>query len=201
MDVQFFLIAPPGADAAQFLPLLKDALDAAPAAALLLPRAGHSENGYKALAKAVIPVAQAAGVAVLVEGEPGVVKLTGADGLHVTGDTAALKAAVSALKPQHIVGAAGISSRHDAMSKGEIGPDYVFFGPSTGIRTPEQREIARWWAELMEVPAVLSDPAATPESASSEGCEFIALGDSLWSAASGPGAALKAIEAALKVPA
>ena len=201
MDVQFFLIAPPGADAAQFLPLLKDALQAAPAAALLLPRDGHSENGYKAFAKAVIPVAQAAGVAVLVEGEPGLVKLTGADGLHVTGDSAVLKAAVGALKPQYIVGAGGIASRHEAMSKGETGPDYLFFGPSTGTRAPEQREIARWWAELMEIPAVLSDTAATPESASSEGCEFIALGDSLWTAPAGPGAALKAIADALKVPA
>ncbi|HWA17613.1 MAG TPA: thiamine phosphate synthase [Devosia sp.] len=201
MDVEFYLVAPPGAEAAQFLPLLKDAFAAAPVAALLLPREGHSDNGYKSFAKAVIPVAQDAGVAVLIEGDPGLVRVLGADGLHVAGDVAAVKAAITALKPQFIVGAAGIASRHDAMIKGELGPDYVFFGPSHGPRDPEQREMARWWAEVMTVPAVLSDTAATAESASSDGCEFISLGESLWSAPEGAGARLKAIAGALKVAA
>lgn len=193
MDAQIFLIAPAGADAASFLPQLRAALDAVPVAALLLPRGGLSENAYKALAKAVVPVAQGAGAAVLIEGEPGLVRLTGADGLHVSGGSSDIKAALAALKPDYIVGVGAIESRHDAMSKGEMIPDYLFFGPLAGIRDPEQREMARWWAEIMEVPAVLSDPLATPETASSEGCEFLALGDSVWSAPEGPAARLKGI--------
>jgi thiamine-phosphate pyrophosphorylase len=199
MDTQFFLIAPPGADAAQFMPLLKSVLAAASVSALLLPRGALGDNAYKALAKAVIPLAQAAGAAVLIEGEPGLVRTLGADGLHVEGDATQIKAAIGALKPDYIVGAAAMASRHDAMSKGELGPDYVFFGPTSGSRDPEQREMARWWAELMTVPAVLSDPAATAETATSEGCEFLALGESLWSAPEGAAQRLKAIGDALKV--
>ncbi len=84
------------------------------------------------------------------------------------------------------------------MSKGEIGPDYIFFGPLSGPRDPEQREMARWWAEIMEVPSVLSDPSATADSATAEGSEFIALGDSLWTAPEGVTARLAAIAKALE---
>ena len=83
-------------------------------------RAG--EGSYKALVKAVVGKAQAAGVAVLIEGDPGLVRMLGADGLHVEGDVSDVKAATAALKPDYIVGAGRSTSRHDAMSKGELGP-------------------------------------------------------------------------------
>lgn len=197
MTAQIFLIAPADTDAPTCLSRLDEALTASPVAALLLPRGKRSEGSYKALVKAVAPRAQAAGVAVLIEGEPGLVRTLGVDGLHVQGDVGELKAATNALKPDFIVGAGQIASRHDAMSKGELGPDYVFFGPLSGTRDPEQREMARWWAEIMEVPSVLSDPAATAETATTEGAEFIGLGDSLWSAPEGVTARLEAIAKAL----
>jgi thiamine-phosphate pyrophosphorylase len=198
MTAQIFLIAPADADAAQCADKLEEALAATTVAAILLPRGVRSEGSYKALVKAVTPRAQDAGVAVLIEGDPGLVRTLGVDGLHVEGDVSAVKAATAALKPHFIVGAGKIDSRHDAMSKGELGPDYVFFGPISGRRDPQYREMARWWAELMEVPSVLSDPAATAESATSEGAEFLALGDSLWSAPEGVTARLGAIAKALE---
>ena len=198
MTAQIFLIASPDADATACMRMLDEALAAAPVAALLLPRGARGEGTYKTLVKAVTPRAQAAGVAVLIEGEPGLVRTLGVDGLHVEGGVGAVKAATAALKPDFIVGAGSIASRHDAMSKGELGPDYIFFGPLSGPRDPEQREMARWWAEIMEVPSVLSDPAATAETATAEGSEFIALGDSLWAAPEGVTARLEAIARALE---
>jgi thiamine-phosphate pyrophosphorylase len=198
MTAQIFLIIPPDADAPTCLRRLDEAIAATPVAAMLLQRGVRSEGSYKALVKAVAPRAQAAGVAVLIEGDPGLVRTLGADGLHVEGSINDVKAATQALKPDYIVGAGQIASRHDAMSKGELGPDYVFFGPLSGPRDPEQREMARWWAQIMEVPSVLSDPAATPDSATSEGSEFIGLGESLWSAPEGVTARLEAIARALE---
>jgi thiamine-phosphate pyrophosphorylase len=198
MPAQIFLILSPDLDAADAAARLAEALAAAPVAALLIPRGQRAENAYKTLVKGLVGPAQAAGAAVLIEGEPGLVRLLGADGLHVEGGLGALKAATSALKPDYIVGAGGVQSRHDAMSKGELGPDYLFFGPLSGPRDPEQREMARWWAELMEIPGVLSDPAATADSATAEGSEFIGLGDSLWSAPEGAAARLAAIARALE---
>jgi thiamine-phosphate pyrophosphorylase len=198
MTAQIFLVAPADSDGASCLHKLDEALAAAPVAAMLIPRGKRSESSYKAVVKAVVGRAQGAGVAVLIEGDPGLVRMLGVDGLHVEGGVAEVKAATSALKPDFIVGAGQIASRHDAMSKGELGPDYIFFGPLSGARDPEQREMARWWAEIMEVPSVLSDPSATPESATAEGGEFIGLGDSLWSAPEGVTARLAAIIKALE---
>jgi thiamine-phosphate pyrophosphorylase len=198
MTAQIFLIADPDADPATCLSRLDEALAASPVAALLLRRGTRGEGSYKALVKAVAPRAQAAGVAVLIEGDPGWVRTLGADGVHVEGGINDVRAATEALKPDFIVGAGQIASRHDAMSKGELGPDYIFFGPLSGTRDPEQREMARWWAEIMEVPSVLSDPAATAESATAEGSEFIALSDSLWTAPEGVTARLGAIAKALE---
>jgi thiamine-phosphate pyrophosphorylase len=198
MTAQIFLIAPADADSSACARHLDEALAASTVAALLLPRGQRSEGAYKTLVKAIAPRAQAAGVAVLIEGDPGLVRMLGVDGLHVHGDVQAVKAATEALKPDYIVGAGAIASRHDAMSKGELGPDYVFFGPLSGPRDPEHREMARWWAGIMEIPCVLSDPAATSESATAEGGDFIGLGDSLWSAPEGVTARLAAIVKALE---
>lgn len=198
MTAQIFLIAPADADATRCMQQLDEALAATNVAAMLIPRGARSEGSYKALIKAVTPRAQAAGLAVLIEGDPGLVRMLGVDGLHVEGSVQDLRAATEALKPDYIVGAGNVASRHDAMSKGEIGPDYLFFGPLSGPRDPEQREIARWWAEVMDIPSVLSDPAATSESATAEGGEFIGLGDSLWAAPEGVTARLAAIVKALE---
>lgn len=198
MTAQIFLIASPDADAPACGRMLDEALAASPVAALLLTRGSRSEGSYKALVKAITPRAQAAGVAVLIQGDPGLVRTLGVDGIHVEGDVSEVKAATEALKPDFIVGAGQVSSRHDAMSKGELGPDYIFFGPLSGPRDPEQREMARWWAEIMEVPSVFSDPAATAETATSEGSEFIGLGESVWTAPEGVTARLAAIARALE---
>jgi thiamine-phosphate pyrophosphorylase len=198
MTAQIFLIAPPDTDAPTCLRRFDEAIAASPVAALLLPRGARGEGSYKALVKAITPRAQAAGVAVLIEGDPGLVRTLGADGLHVEGSINEVKAATQALKPDYIVGAGRIASRHDAMSKGELGPDYVFFGPLSGPRDPEQREMARWWSQIMEVPSVLSDPAATADTATAEGSDFIGLGESLWSAPEGVTARLEAIAKALE---
>src|SRR5690606_35723341 len=103
---QIYLIAPAGAEPASFAESLASALAAAPVAALFLPKGDSAENAYKALVKAVAPVAQARDCAVLIEGEPGWVKTLGADGLHVLGSGKALAVARNAaamLKPAAIV--------------------------------------------------------------------------------------------------
>jgi thiamine-phosphate pyrophosphorylase len=175
MDPQLFLIAPADAEPATFPAALQQVLTRSKASALLLPRGTRSENAYKDFVKAAAPVAQAAGCAVLIEGEPGLVKTLGADGLYVAGDLDAAREAIAALKPALIVGAGDIHSRDDAMTMGELGVDYILFGPLSGAITEAEREMARWWAETMEIPSVLSDPQADGKTYDAEGCEFIGL--------------------------
>ncbi len=122
-------------------------------------------------------------MAVLIEGEARDVGRLGVDGLHLSAPNRGLvAAAVKALKPDAIVGVA-VANRHDAMEFGELGVDYVMFGPLSGPIDATTRELARWWAETMEVPSVLSDPEATATSFDAEGCEFIGLGAGVWNGA------------------
>lgn len=176
MSADRYLIAPPDGSAEDLRPLLVAALAAAPAAALLLPRGTRDDAAYAALVSALAPLAQAEDCAVLVEGSPRLVSALKVDGLHVTGDIAAARAAVEALKPQAIVGVGGLEGRHEAMTAGELGVDYILFGPLSGAITAAERELARWWAETMEIPSVLSDPARAPAEIDDEGCEFVGLG-------------------------
>ncbi len=174
MTPQIYLIAPADAEPKPFAEQLNSLLTA-DVVALLLPRGQRGDNAYKDFVKAVAPKAQAAGAAVLIEGEPGLVRMLGADGLHLTGGVGAVRAAIAALKPDFIVGAGDVHSRDDAMEKGEAGVDYILFGPLSGPTPDSQRELATWWAETMEIPGVFSDPAATATDIDAAGCEFIGL--------------------------
>lgn len=176
MQTQILLIAPADAEAAPFAAQLEAVLAERDISALLLPRGTRAENAYKDFARRIVPIAQAAGCAVLLEGAPGLVKMLGADGLHVAGaDVEATREAVEALRPGMIVGVGDVTSRDDAMTLGELGVDYVLFGPLSGAINPATREMARWWAETMEIPSVLSDPDASFDVFDAEGCEFIGL--------------------------
>lgn len=180
MATEIYLIAPPDAETAAFAELLKAVVTETSVAALLLPRGDRSDAAYRAFVSDIGFIAQEAGCAVLIDGEPGLARSLGADGLHVEGPAAAAKAAMAALKPDLIVGGGSIATRDEAMTKGELGLDYIMFGPLSGAIAADIRELAGWWAEAMVIPSVLSDPEATPETADAMGCEFLALGDSIW---------------------
>lgn len=173
MTAEHFAIAPAEGPSAPILQALASVAE--PPAALLLPRGNRSDRDYEALVSEVTPTAQEIGTAVLIEAEPAVARRLGVDGVHLTGDVKAVRAAVAALKPDMIVGVAGIATRDDAMVKGELDIDYILFGPLSGAISADEREMARWWAETMQIPSVLSDPEATIDNHDAAGCEFIGL--------------------------
>lgn len=201
MSPQIYLITPADPDPTGFARSLMAVLTGPEVAALLVRRGNLDDSAYRALAESVVQVGQAAGAAVLLEDDVDLARRCGADGVHVTtGGAKAIRAAVAALKPDGIVGAGNVRTRHDAMSFGELDVDYVFFGPLGGETDAEAAELAAWWAETFEVPTVLSLPEASADAGLPQDVEFIALSDSVWSAAS-PSAALSALEKALGGPA
>jgi thiamine-phosphate pyrophosphorylase len=200
MSTELYLIAPPDAAADAFGQALLPIFGVATIAALLLPRGVRSDAGYRVFVSAVAPIAQEAGCAVLIEGAPRDALALGVDGIHLAETTPAdvrtAIAAAAAAQPGLIVGVGGVTTRHDAMTLGELGPDYIMFGPLSGVTAPDIRELAGWWAETMEIPGVLSDPAAAAETADAAGCEFLALSDSVFEAAD-PASVVAAIAAHL----
>ncbi|MGV8831351.1 MAG: thiamine phosphate synthase [Devosia sp.] len=195
MACQLYLITPAAADPQSFPATLQSVLEIADFSALLVRRGALDDAAYASLAAKLVTIAQTAGCAVLLEDDAALAKRLGADGIHVTGDAKALKAAVAANKPAMIVGAGHAPSRHDAMTAGEMDVDYVFFGPLDGASDASAADLAEWWAATFEIPAVLSDPGATPQT-DPRGAEFVALSSSVWSA-DNPVAAASAIVTAL----
>lgn len=193
---QLYLITPPDAEPERFPATLMAVLNAAEFSALLVARGAMDDAAYAKLAASAINVGQGAGCAVLIENDAALARRLGADGVHVTTGPAALKAAVAALKPAMIVGAGNLHSRHDAMTAGEMDIDYVFFGPTDGQPDAAAADLAEWWAQTFEVPAVLSQPDAAAETVDARGAEFLALSQSLWSAPE-PARAMQAIAATL----
>ncbi|MCG5236063.1 thiamine phosphate synthase [Xanthobacter oligotrophicus] len=148
------------------------------AVVLRVPEGGAPDSGHlRAVAEAI----QKHDAAVLVDGPENLVAAAGLDGVHVS-DLRSLQAALRALKPQAIVGAGGLASRHDAMEAGEGGADYVFFGalePQPGD-TAEILDLVGWWAELFEVPCVgLAASLDEAEALARAGADFVALAETL----------------------
>ncbi|MGV8853230.1 MAG: thiamine phosphate synthase [Devosia sp.] len=198
MASQLYLITPAAADPQSFAATLATVLEAAPVSALLVRRGTLDDAAYASLAKSLVGIGQAAGCAVLLQDDAVLARRLGADGVHITGGAAAVKAAVGALKPGLIVGAGNSKTRHDAMTIGEMNVDYLFFGPLDGASDSNAADLAEWWAATFEIPAVLSDPAATA-AVDPRGAEFLALSSSVWSAPD-PAAAVSAISNAVVTP-
>ena len=141
-------------DTAAFARELGAALAAGDVAAVLLRLTEADERTTINRAKTVAAAVQCRDIALLVDGRPEIVARAGADGAHLTG-IEALRAALPTLKPDRIVGAGGLRSRHDAMLAGEADADYAMFGEPDhdGGGVPSLEAVAErlaWWAELKE---------------------------------------------------
>src|SRR5215831_11522328 len=147
-SARLYLVTPP--DPAGLAGPLAGALEAADVAAVLLRLPAADERTLINHAKAVAPTVQEKGAALLLDDHADLAARAGADGAHVRG-SAAIAAALAALKPARIVGCGGLRTRHDAMLAGEAGADYVMFGePDPNGHRPAFTAIAErvaWWAE------------------------------------------------------
>ncbi|MCW5698177.1 MAG: thiamine phosphate synthase [Bauldia sp.] len=201
------LVTPGLAEPRALAAAVEAALAGGDVASLIIAAEGASAAALQRIAEIVVPVATARGVAALVAGEASVALRTKADGVHVETGVADLRAALARLHPKGIVGAGGIASRHDAMTLGEAGPDYVFFGRLDGDDAPSVHDraldLAAWWAELFEIPAILmagSVVASVGEAAAAR-VEFVALRRAVWDHPDGPGAAVAEANRLLRHPA
>jgi thiamine-phosphate pyrophosphorylase len=199
---RLYLATPIIDDPASLVAELPALLGSADVAAVLVRLKETDQRTMISRIKALAPVVQKAGAALLVDGHPEIVARGGADGAHFA-NIAALEEAIPSLKPDRIVGVGGLETRHESMSAGEIGADYVLFGePDAKGQRPSSQAVAErldWWAELFEPPCVgfaISFEEAHDFAAS--GADFVLVGDLVWADPRGPKAALIEADAAIK---
>ncbi|HWX04708.1 MAG TPA: thiamine phosphate synthase [Bradyrhizobium sp.] len=199
---RLYLRTPEVDDPAPLVASLPGLLAGADVAAVLLHLKETDQRGMISRIKALAPVIQNAGAALLLDGRVELVARAGADGAHLTG-IAALAEALPSLKPDRIAGVGGLPTRHESMEAGELGADYVLFGePDARGQRPSMEAIAerlQWWAELFEPPCV--GFAGSREEAfefAAAGADFVLVGDFIWNDKRGAAAALAEVEQAIR---
>lgn len=200
---RLYLITPPAIDVASFPDALARALDAGDVAALQIRLKNLEDDALKRAVEALRPVAQARGVAVLLNDRPELAVALGCDGAHVgQEDTAALIA--RKVLGELTLGVTCHASRHLAMEAGEEGADYVAFGAffPTGTKqatTQAEPEILRWWSDMMELPCVAIG-GITAENCIPlvhAGADFLAVVSAVWNHPDGAAAGVRAMNTAI----
>jgi thiamine-phosphate pyrophosphorylase len=199
-----YLITPPAFDPAPFAELLAVALDAGDVAAVQLRLKDADDATWQRAIDALRPVAQTRDVAFLLNDRADLVRPTGCDGVHVGQDDMPARQARALLGPELTIGVTCKASRDLAMAAGEDGADYVAFGaffPSTTkeVTRLADPEILQWWSELMELPccAIGGITATNCAPLVRAGADFLAVVGAVWNHPDGPGAGVRALEAAI----
>jgi thiamine-phosphate pyrophosphorylase len=197
---QIYLITPPELDLDTYPDQLAAVLDATEIACLRIALATKDEDRILRAADAIRLTAHARDVAVVIERHVLLVERLGLDGVHLTDGARSVRKVRKDL-PDAIIGAYCGITRHEGMSAGEAGADYVCFGPigatPLGDGTRADWDLFEWWSEVIEVP-VVAEGALTAELVEKFGpvTDFFAVGEEIWSKPD-PAAALKALLAPL----
>lgn len=196
---QLYLVTPPQI-ASGFAETLAPLLDTHPIACLRLDLATRDEDALLRACDGLRAVTEPRDVALVVADHWKLAERTGLDGVHLADGARQVRRARADLGPDAIVGAFCGASRHDGMTAGDMGADYVCFGPVGGPDLGEAKaeaDLFAWWAEMIEVPLVAEgglDAAALERLAPV--VDFLALGEEIWSAPD-PAARLGEIRARL----
>lgn len=197
------LVAPAGDDADALAEAVSSALRGGDVATLIVPQYEREADAFQTIAERLVSIAQAAGVAAVIAGDSRIAGRARADGLHVEGTVEEAADAVEKFSPKLIVGIGHIKDRHAALERGELRPDYVFFGKLDGDIKPEAHPkvlaLAEWWASMVEIPCIAmggTDVASALEIAEA-GAEFVALGRAVFDNPAGAAMAVAAVNALL----
>ena len=198
---QITLITPPVLDLGLFPDQLAAVMDGVEIACLRLSLAARDEDALARAADACRLIAHSRDVAIVIENHVLFVERHGLDGIHLTDGARSVRSMRKDLGPDAIVGSYCGVTRHEGITAGEAGADYVAYGPvgdsALGKGEKAEFDLFDWWSAMIEVP-VIAEGALTAELIEKFGpvTDFFAAGPEIWSTDS-PAASLKALLAPL----
>ena len=196
---RLYLITPPALDPDKFAKELEEALAGGDVACLQLRLKEVDDAAIRQATRILQPIAQAYGVAFIMNDRPDLAAELDCDGVHVGEEDAPYAEARRLLGPDRIVGVTCGDSRHRAVEAAEVGADYVAFGaffPSTtktGAKYRATQELLRDWSETTVVPCCAIG-GITQENCGplvEAGADFLAVIGAIWSYPQGPQAAVR----------
>lgn len=182
---QLYLITPTDLDLMSYPDKLAACLDATEIACVRLAMASRDEARIAKAADALREVTHARDVALVIDTHIQLVERLGLDGVHLQDGARSIKKVRKDLGDDAIIGSFCGNSTHDGMTAGELGADYVSFGPCgqtpLGDGSTAPLDLFEWWSQMIEVPVVAE--GALDEDlvrALSPHTDFFGLGDELW---------------------
>jgi thiamine-phosphate pyrophosphorylase len=200
-----YLITPSAIpDLAAFATALGEALDAGAVAALQIRLKDVDDAAVLAAVAALKPVAQARGVAVILNDRPDLAARSGCDGVHVGQSDASYAEARRIMGPDAMIGVTCHDSRELAMDAAEAGADYVAFGAFFPTSTKDtthrpEPEILTIWQETVETPCVAIGgiTAANAADLARAGADFVAVSAAVWTHPEGSAVAVRELDQVL----
>ncbi len=199
---QITLITPPQVSLETYPATLARVMDATPIACLRLALAGRDEDHIARVADALREIAHARDIPIVIDRHVLMVERLGLDGVHLLDGSRAVRKLRKDMGSDAIIGAYCGQTKHEGMSAGEAGADYVAFGPlgasALGDGAVADLDLFQWWSEIVEVP-VIAEGGLTAELVETFApyTDFFAIGDEIW-AADDPVSALSDLTRALR---
>jgi thiamine-phosphate pyrophosphorylase len=195
---RLYLITPPALDPDRFAKDLEEALSGGDVACLQLRLKEVDDAAVRRAAAVLKPIAQARGVAFIMNDRPDLAAELDCDGVHVGEEDMPYAKARRLLGPDRIVGVTCGASRDRAITAAEAGVDYVAFGaffPSitkAGAKYRATPEVLQDWSETTVVPCCAIGGITQENCAPlvEAGADFLAVISSIWSYPQGPRAAV-----------
>lgn len=182
---QIYLITPPEFSLSSFPDILSAALDVTDIACLRLGLSTSDEDSVMRAGDAIREIAHSRDIPLVIDRHVQMVERLGLDGVHLTDGSRGVRDARKDLGAEAIVGAFCANSRHDAMTAGEAGADYISFGPiaetSLGTGDVAEPELFAWWSEMIEIPVVAEGGlSALKISELAAITDFFGIGPEIW---------------------
>jgi thiamine-phosphate pyrophosphorylase len=182
---QVYLITPPQIDLDSFPDMLARILDTHEIACLRLALSSKDEGVIARTADPLREIAHARDVALVIEDHVMLVEKLGLDGVHLTDGARTVRHARKTLGDDAVVGAFCGGQRHDGMTAGENGADYISFGPvqatPLGDGSFAEKDLFQWWSEVIELPVVAEGALDLDQvRALAPITDFFGIGEEVW---------------------
>jgi len=182
---QLYLITPPEIDLSTFTSLLQGVLDVRTIACIRFAPSSQDETLVIKTADALREIAHARDIPLVIERHVQLVERLGLDGVHLTDGGRGLRKIRDDLGDDPIIGAHCGTSRHDGLSAGEAGADYIAFGPVRatvmGDGSVVEQELFEWWSEVIEIPVVAEGNLSVADvERLAPFTDFFAVGAEIW---------------------
>lgn len=183
---QIYIVTPPSFELDQLLEHMGALLENHDIACVRLSMNSRDEGDVSRAADGLRNLCHSYDVPVIIDAHVGLVEKLGMDGAQVPFSAKSIRDLRKEFGADPIIGTNCGTSRHDGMTAGEAGADYVIFSPVApdplGDGSFAPADLFAWWSEMIEVP-VVAEGGLTPELVKSlaDKVDFFSIGSEIWS--------------------